>query len=72
MQKAHASQIRKLMEDEKFDSLLLFYKEYVDRVREQNVIGETSDETLKLTYMREGSIKGIENFFNQLEQSANG
>lgn len=68
MQNPKRHQLKALLEDEKFDALVNFYAEYLDKIRKMNVIGETSDETLKLTYMREGRILAIEEFFRQLEQ----
>lgn len=68
MDKLLSKKLKQLLEDEKFEALAAFYGEYLNKLREQNVIGEDNGQTLKLTYMREGGIQAIKDFFNNLER----
>lgn len=65
---SNKKQLQLLLEDEKYEALEELRDDYLSGVYQYNTIGATSDETLKLTYMREGKIMAIKEFFNLLEQ----
>lgn len=62
------SQIKALIKDEKWESILAFLQETIEKHQGENVIGTTEFETLKLVFMKEGRIQGLKDFFDQLER----
>lgn len=68
MNKFQKQQIKALMLDEKWEGLMTFFQETIDKYQNENVIGQTQFETLKMVLMKEGKIIGLKDFFDQLEK----
>lgn len=64
-------QIKALLNDNRFDGIVRFYEEYCDKIRKENVIGNNTFETLRNTFLKEGKLQGIKNFFDELENNIN-
>ena len=68
--KRHA--IKSLLDDKRFDVVLEFMEDRLAEWRKESGIGMDEFNTLKNTFMREGKINGITNFFELLEKQALG
>ena len=71
MDKLAKAQIKAILNDQRFDGVVKAYEEYCDKVRKENVIGNTEFETLRNVFMKEGKLQGIKEFFDNLEQNIN-
>lgn len=71
MDKLAKSQIKALLNDQRFDGIVKAYEEYLDKVRKDNVIGNNEFETLRNVFVKEGKLMGLKEFFDQLEQNIN-
>lgn len=71
MDKRTQQQIKTLLNDPKFDAIVIFYKEYCDKVKDENAIGNNTFETLRNTFTKEGKLQGLKDFFDNLEKNAN-
>lgn len=60
------AQLRDTYEYKNFNAVIEFKDRVIDKWRQQNVIGDTDFETLKLTFEKEYKIKGLEEFFEAL------
>lgn len=65
--KSKKQAIKSLMDDKRFDVLLEFYEDRMIKWREESGVGMNEFDTLKLTFMREGKLNGLKNFFDLLE-----
>jgi len=61
-------QLEQLQKQEEWMALVKFFGEQIEKWQNQNVIGDTSDNTLKLLYMREGKVEGLREFFDNLDK----
>jgi hypothetical protein len=68
MNKLVQQQIKAILHDPKFDGVVEFYKEYTDKVKDENVIGNNEFETLRNVFVKEGKLQGIKDFFDQLDK----
>jgi len=69
MDKLSKSQIKAVLNDQRFDGIVKFYDEFVQRIKEENVIGDNEFDTLKKVFVREGKLIGLKDFFDQLESN---
>lgn len=60
------SRLKLLMESEAWEDLEKACDEVVAKWNDENVIGTTSDETLRLTYLREGKKIALKEFLKYL------
>lgn len=60
-------QIEKILRSDEFESLIMVYKETIDKWNEENVVGNSEYETIKLLFLREGKKQGLKEFFDFLE-----
>ncbi len=67
MDKLAKAQIKALLNDQRFDGIVKAYEEYLDKVRKENVIGDSEFEVIRNTFTREGKLIGLKEFFDQLE-----
>jgi len=61
--------IRQIMEDPKYQSLLVAANTLLDEWKNMSCVGENSYDTVKLTLMREFKIKGLKEYLDKLERS---
>jgi hypothetical protein len=57
----------KILHSDDFEGILELCREVVDKWNDQNVIGSTEYETLKMLFMREGKKQGLKEFFDAFE-----
>ena len=68
MKEFDKKRLQKLQRHEEYESLLLFLAEFIDKLRDENVIGSTEFETLRLLFIRDGKVQGLKQFFDNLDQ----
>lgn len=66
------NQIKALMRDEKWESVIKFVALKLDQWREQPIIGTTAFEELRSLHKRDGKVEGVNEIFDQLEKQAYG
>jgi hypothetical protein len=62
--------IKAILQDDKYQSLLIRAKELIDEWNEMKCIGDNEFDTLKLTLMREFKVQGLKEYLDILEQIA--
>lgn len=70
LNKSEKQAIKSLIGDKRFDVLLKFYEAMLEKWKAETGIGFNEFDTLKLTFMKEGKINGLKNFFDELENQA--
>ena len=65
--KAKKHAVKSLMADNRFDIILEFYEDRLIEWSKESGVGFDEFNTLKNTFMREGKINGLKNFFELLE-----
>lgn len=70
MNKLQREQIKSLLKDPRWEAVLKASADKIDQWLGQNVIGDTSYETLKLTFEKEFKVQGLKEFLNFLEEEA--
>lgn len=68
MNRVQLQLLKDLQQHEGWDVLIQHLGERLDSIKDRNVIGNNEFETLKLTFMREGGIQELKDFFNNLER----
>jgi hypothetical protein len=68
MDKLSKSQIKALLNDQRFDGIVKFYQEFKQKVQDENVIGNSEFETLRNVFIKEGKLIGLKDFFDLLDQ----
>ena len=67
MDKLLRQRLVKFLHSDEFDVLIKLYAEMIDKWNEQNVIGESEYDTIKLLFLQEGKKQGLKEFFNFIE-----
>ena len=67
MQEITRKQLIRILHSDDFESLIKLYGEILEKWNDQNCIGNTEFETLKLLFIHEGKKAGLKEFFNILE-----
>ena len=62
--------IKSLLKDSKWESVLKASAELTDKWLNQNVIGDSEFETLKMVFGKEFKVQGVRDFLNYLEEEA--
>ena len=70
MDKLKSNQIKALARTEQWEALTSYVDEVIKRWQDENVIGATEFETMKLLFMREGKINGLREFFKYLDENS--
>ena len=70
MDKLKSNQIKALARTEQWEALISYVDEVIKRWQDENVIGATEFDTMKLLFMREGKIIGLREFFKYLDENS--
>jgi hypothetical protein len=70
MDKLKSNQIKALARTEQWEALTSYVDEVIKRWQDENVIGATEFDTMKLLFMREGKIIGLREFFKYLDENS--
>jgi hypothetical protein len=70
MDKLKSNQLKALVRTEQWEALTSYVDEVIKRWQDENVIGATEFETMKLLFMREGKISGLKEFFKYLDENS--
>jgi hypothetical protein len=70
MDKLLQNQLKALARTEQWEALTSYVDEVIKRWQDENVIGSTEFETMKLLFMREGKISGLREFFKYLDENS--
>ena len=70
MDKLLQNQLKALARTEQWEALTSYVDEVIKRWQDENVIGATEFETMKLLFMREGKISGLREFFKYLDENS--
>jgi hypothetical protein len=70
MDKLSQNQLKALARTEQWEALTSYVDEVIKRWQDENVIGATEFETMKLLFMREGKISGLREFFKYLDENS--
>jgi len=70
MDKLKSNQLKALARTEQWEALTSYVDEVIKRWQDENVIGATEFETMKLLFMREGKISGLREFFKYLDENS--
>ena len=70
MDKLKSNQLKALARTEQWEALTSYVDEVIKRWQDENVIGSTEFETMKLLIMREGKISGLREFFKYLDENS--
>lgn len=68
--KAQQAQIRSLMKDDRWDSVMRFVAIKLDQWRDEKISGQTEFETLRSLHTRDGKVEGVKEVFDGMEQQA--
>ena len=70
MDKLKSNQLKALARTEQWEALTSYVDEVIKRWQNENVIGATEFDTMKLLFMREGKIIGLREFFKYLDENS--
>jgi hypothetical protein len=70
LDKLKQQQLKALARTENWDALVSFTEDVIKRWQDENVIGATEFDTMKLLFMREGKIIGLREFFKYLDENS--
>ena len=70
MDKLKSNQLKALARTEQWEALTSYADEVIKRWQDENVIGATEFDTMKLLFMREGKIIGLREFFKYLDENS--
>ena len=70
MDKLSQNKLKALARTEQWEALTSYVDEVIKRWQDENVIGATEFETMKLLFMREGKISGLREFFKYLDENS--
>jgi hypothetical protein len=70
MDKLKSNQLKALARTEQWEALTSYVDEVIKRWQDENVIGATEFDTMKLLFMREGKIIGLREFFKYLDENS--
>ena len=70
MDKLKTNQLKALARTEQWEALTSYVDEVIKRWQDENVIGATEFDTMKLLFMREGKIIGLREFFKYLDENS--
>jgi retron-type reverse transcriptase len=60
--------LKKLQNNEDWETLVRYYGHYLEKINEENVLGNSEFDTLKAVFIKEGKKLGIKEFFDNLDQ----
>ena len=70
MDKLKSNQLKALARTEQWDALISFTEEVIRKWQDENVIGLTEFDTLRLLFTRDGKVAGLKEFFKFLEENS--
>lgn len=70
LNKAQRAQIKSIMKDERWDSVMRFVALKLDQWRSQPIVGQNAFEELRALHRRDGMVEGINEVFDQMEKQA--
>ena len=62
--------LKRLLREDTYKTVLKLSSELIDKWKNENIIGATEFETLKLLFTRESKVEGLKEFLNLLETEA--
>lgn len=68
--KAEASQIKQLMNENGWEILTRYLAEYIEKKNSEKITGQNEFETLRTLHERQGCVDGLTDFFEQLDKKA--
>lgn len=68
--KTRQQKIKSLLSDERWDAIAFFYKEIMDKWKDESPMRENEFETLKAVFVNEGKKQGLKDFIALIESNA--
>ena len=68
--KAQQAQIRSLMKDDRWDSVMRYVALKIDQWRADRISGQNEFETLRALFTRDGKVDGVNEVFDGMEKQA--
>ncbi len=68
--KTEQQALKSLMQDKRWDVVQKLHGQFIAKWQEDTGVGMSEFETLKLTFMKEGKIDGLDSFFAYLDDEA--
>lgn len=68
--KAEISQLKLLMKESAWETLLRLLGEHMDAINAEDISGTNEFETLRMLHTNQGKVDGLKEFFDQLERKA--
>jgi hypothetical protein len=59
--------LEKLVRSNEYESIIKLYSQVIDKWNSESTIGDNEFETLKKTFIKEGKVQGLKDFFEIIE-----